>query len=149
MTVIRKLEKRDSEEYLRMAAEFYSGPGVLHKVDTEVFKRNLEEVLSDSPFFEGFIFEYDGRTVGYALLAHSFVSEVGGRSVFIEEVYVDEAYRGKGIGRKFLSYCVSLAEKDLRRVRLEATRTNEKAIALYRSLGFEELDYMQMVIDRP
>lgn len=149
MTVIRKLEKRDSEAYLSMAAEFYSGPGVLHEVDPGVFERNLAEVLSDSPFLEGFVFETEGMVVGYALITHSFASEVGGRSVFIEEIFVDPQYRGQGIGRQFLDYCVSLMGGEIRRVRLEVTPANEKATALYRSCGFEELDYMQMVIDRP
>lgn len=147
MIEIRKLEKKDSKEFLRMATEFYSGPGVLHKVDPNVIKRTLDEMLSDSPFLAGYIFEKEGKTVGYAELSFSFAPEVGGRSIFIEEIFVDEPYRGQGIGHRFLDFCVSLVEGETRRVRLEATRSNEKAIALYRSYGFEELDYMQMVID--
>ena len=149
MIKIRKLEKKDSEVFLRMAKEFYSGPGVLHEVDPIVIKRTLDEMLSDSPFLEGFIFENDTEVVGYAELSYSFAPEVGGRSIFIEEIFVDEAYRGQGIGHKFLDYCISLVQGETRRIRLEATRSNEKAIALYRSYGFRELDYMQMVVDRP
>lgn len=149
MIEIRKLEARDSEAFLRMAKEFYSGPGVLHEVDPMVVKRTLDEMLSDSPFLEGFIFEKEGEAVGYAELSYSFAPEVGGKSIFIEEIFVDEAYRGQGIGHQFLDRCVSLVQGEIRRIRLEATRSNEKAIALYRSYGFEELDYMQMVVDRP
>ncbi len=149
MIKIRKLEARDSEDFLRMAKEFYSGPGVLHEVDPMVIKRTLDEMLSDSSFLCGYIFEKEGKTIGYAELSYSFAPEVGGRSIFIEEIFVDELYRGQGIGHKFLDFCVSLVNDETRRIRLEATRTNEKAIALYRSYGFEELDYMQMVIDKP
>ncbi|MBQ3183619.1 MAG: GNAT family N-acetyltransferase [Clostridia bacterium] len=149
MIEIRKLEARDSEDFLRMATEFYSGPGVLHEVDPMVIKRTLDEMLSGGPFLEGYIFEKEGKTVGYAELSYSFAPEVGGRSIFIEEIFVDEPYRGQGIGHEFLDFCVSLVCGETRRVRLEATRSNKKAIALYRSYGFEELDYMQMVIDKP
>ena len=149
MTEIRKLEARDSEEFLAMAKEFYSGPGVLHEVDPRVFERTLAELLSDSPFLCGYIFEKEGKTAGYALLSYSFAPEVGGRSVFIEEIYIREPYRGQGMGSRFLDYCLSLMEGDTRRIRLEAVRSNEKAIALYRKYGIEELDYMQMVIDKP
>ncbi|MBR6513756.1 MAG: GNAT family N-acetyltransferase [Clostridia bacterium] len=149
MTEIRKLTKKDSADFLRMAKEFYSGPGVLHEVDPAVIQRTLDEMLSDSPFLEGYIFEKEGKVVGYAELSFSFSPEVGGRYIFIEEIFVDEPYRGQGIGHEFLDYCVSLVKGETRRLRLEATRSNEKAIALYRSYGFEELDYMQMVIDRP
>lgn len=149
MITIRKIEERDSEEFLEMAKEFYSGPGVLHQVDPLVIKRTLEEMLSESPFLSGFIFEEGGQTVGYAELSYSFAPEVGGRSIFIEEIFVKEDYRGKGIGHKFLDYCLTLVSGDTRRIRLEATRTNKKAIALYESYGFCELDYMQMVVDKP
>lgn len=149
MIEIRKIKKEDSESFIRMATEFYSGPGVLHEVDPMVIKRTLDEMLSDSPFLEGFIFEAEGKTVGYAELSYSFAPEVGGKSIFIEEIFVDAEYRSQGIGHKFLDFCVSLVKGDTRRIRLEATRSNEKAIALYRSYGFEELDYMQMVIDKP
>ena len=149
MVLIRKIEERDSAEFIRMANEFYSGPGVLHKVDPMVIKRTLDEMLADSPFLEGFIFEKEGKVIGYAELSYSFAPEVGGRSIFIEEIFVDEGYRGMGIGHQFLDYCVSLVQGETRRIRLEATRSNEKAIALYRSYGFTELDYMQMVIDKP
>ena len=149
MIEIRQLKLTDRDDFLRMANEFYSGPGVLHKVDPAVLERTFREMISDSPFLEGFIFEKEGQTVGYAELSYSFAPEVGGRSIFIEEIFVDAAYRGQGIGHKFLDFCVSLVKGETRRIRLEATRSNEKAIALYRSYGFEELDYMQMVIDKP
>ena len=149
MIEIRKIKPEDSEDFIRMATEFYSGPGVLHAVDPAVVQRTLDEMLSDSPFLEGFIFEKEGKTVGYAELSYSFAPEVGGRSVFIEEIFVEEQHRGQGIGHKFLDFCVSLVQGETRRIRLEATRSNEKAIALYKSYGFEVLDYLQMVIDRP
>lgn len=149
MTTIRRLEARDKAEFIFMANQFYSGPGVLHKVDPRVIERTYDEMISDSPFLEGYIFEDNGSILGYAELSFSFAPEVGGRSVFIEEIFVKEEHRGKGIGHLFLDYCLSLVKGETRRIRLEATKTNKKAIALYESYGFEVLDYLQMVVDRP
>ncbi|MBR5515960.1 MAG: GNAT family N-acetyltransferase [Clostridia bacterium] len=146
---MRKFEEKDREIFMIMANDFYSGPGVLHKVDPKVLERTFDEMISQSPFLEGYIFENEENIVGYAELSYSFAPEVGGRSIFIEEIFVCEEYRGKGIGHEFLDFAVSLVKDDVRRIRLEATRTNEKAVALYRKFGFEELDYMQMVIDKP
>lgn len=146
---MRKIEERDRAIFMEMGNEFYSGPGVLHKVDPKVLERTFDEMVSESPFLEGFIFESEGEIVGYAELSYSFAPEVGGKSIFVEEIFVCEEYRGRGIGHEFLEYVTSLVQGDIRRVRLEATRTNEKAIALYRKFGFKELDYMQMVVDRP
>jgi len=146
---MRRIEEKDRETFLVMANEFYSGPGVLHKVDPRVLERTFDEMVKDSPFLEGYIFEWEDKIVGYAELSYSFAPEVGGRSIFIEEIFICEEYRNRGFGHKFLEFAVGLVKGDTRRIRLEATRSNEKAIALYRSFGFEELDYMQMVVDRP
>lgn len=146
---LRKMTTEDREEFILMANEFYSGPGVLHKVDPMVLVRTFEEMVKESPFLEGYIFELEGKIAGYAELSYSFAPEVGGRSIFIEEIFVKEEYRGQGIGHEFLEFAIGMVKGETRRLRLEATRTNEKAISLYRSFGFEELDYMQMVIDKP
>lgn len=146
---LRKMQESDREIFIVMGNEFYSGPGVLHKVDPAVLERTFNEMVSGSPFLEGYVFELDGKIVGYAELSYSFAPEVGGKSIFIEEIFVMEEYRGQGIGHEFLEFSVSLVQGETRRLRLEATRTNEKAIALYKKFGFEELDYMQMVIDKP
>ena len=37
---------------------------------------------------------------------------------------------------------------DIKRVRLEAERANTDAVRLYRSFGFDFLEYDQMVLDR-
>lgn len=146
---MRKMEEKDRAKFMIMGDEFYSGPGVLHKVDPKVLERTFDEMVSNSPFLEGIIFELNGEIVGYAELSYSFAPEVGGKSIFIEEIFVVEKYRNQGIGHEFLEYVTSLVDGDVRRVRLEATATNEKAIALYKKFGFKVLDYMQMVIDKP
>ena len=47
------------------------------------------------------------------------------------------------------SFCICGKEfRYLRRFRLEVTHCNERAISLYRRLGYEELDYIQMIKDR-
>ncbi len=47
-------------------------------------------------------------------------------------------YRGKGIGRQLLQACISKARtKGITRIELEVRADNERAIALYKALGFE------------
>lgn len=149
MIAIRNLKNSDREEFLSMVEEFYSGDGVLHTVKREVFERSFEEMMRSNEYLESFIFEYDGEICGYGMLSYSFAPEVGGKSIFIEEIFVKEKYRSKGIGRAFLTKVLENLDGNFRRIRLEAVRTNDRAISLYRKYGFETLDYMQMVVDRP
>lgn len=56
------------------------------------------------------------------------------------EIMVDPAHRGRGVGRALLTAGIVWAEENplLVKLGLSVFATNERAIALYRSLGFEE-----------
>ena len=67
--------------------------------------------------------------------------------MMFEELYLKEEARGKGYGSRFFEM-VMKERTEIRRFRLEVSKANEKAVRLYRRLGFEFLDYDQMVLDR-
>ena len=96
---------------------------------------------------EIFILEYDSAAAGYALTARSFSQEAGGFVVWIEEIYIREPYRSKGLGREFFNYIEKEKDRDTVRIRLEVEEKNERAQSLYRQLGYEVLDYVQMIKD--
>ena len=96
---------------------------------------------------EIFILEYDSAPAGYALTARSFSQEAGGFVVWIEEIYIREPYRSKGLGREFFNYIEKEKDGDTVRIRLEVEEKNERAQSLYRQLGYEVLDYVQMIKD--
>lgn len=70
--------------------------------------------------------------VGYVLLS-SVLDEFT-----FEDITVDPAHRGKGIGRKLMDASFALAAKmEQKFLYLEVRFSNEPAIELYRSMGFE------------
>ena len=93
------------------------------------------------------MFEDDGTVAGYALLNKTFCHEVGGLTIWIEELYVTAAHQGKGLGTAFLSFVETAYHPA--RIRLEVEEENAGAVALYKRNGFEWLDYRQMVRDFP
>ena len=98
--------------------------------------------MADSPYLEGYIFEVLGEVVGYGMLAKSFSTEFGKSCIWIEDLYIKEAFRGRGIGSAFFNL---VEEKYPRSVlRLEVEEDNERAIKVYRKNGFEVLPYMEM-----
>lgn len=71
------------------------------------------------------------------LTLNTCVSPTGKRG-WIEDVVVDEAYRGKALGRKLVDYAIGLAhERGLQTVMLTSNPKRVAANALYRSMGFE------------
>ena len=92
------------------------------------------------------MFEEDGVPCGFALLSKTFSQEAGGLSVTIEEIYLEPAYRGKGMGTGFFEFLKR--EIPAMRFRIEVEDDNAGAKRLYERMGFELLPYLQMVIDK-
>lgn len=65
----------------------------------------------------------------------------------IEEIFIKEDFQGKGIGSKTMRWILNAYPK-AKRFRLEVTDSNDAAISLYENLGFDFLDYQQMVLDK-
>jgi len=142
---IRKITPADRETYLQMVHDFYHSEAVLHAVPDEYFVRAFDEMMRSEEYLLGLIFEAEGEIAGYALLVNTWSQEAGGKAVWIDEIYVLPEFRGGGIAKEFFSQLKQIVPAA--RYRLEIEPDNIRAEKLYRSMGFEELGYKQMVID--
>ncbi len=78
----------------------------------------------------------DDRVIGWCRIPP--LEKEGFRHVGVLGMGVHKDYRGKGLGKRLLDVALAQArEKGLERVELEVYSTNEAAIHLYRSAGFE------------
>ncbi len=143
--MVRRLEKGDKELYLKMSHEFYNSDAVLHSVPDENFEKTFQELMKSDLYAEAFILSLDGEDVGYALLAKTFSQEAGGLCIWIEELYVRQKARGKGLGSEFFKFL--LKNRPATRYRLEIEPENEGAIRLYKRYGFADFPYGQMAKD--
>lgn len=145
--MIRKINENDRGVMLDMFDEFYHSPGVMHAVPKSHFERTLNEVYSGSPFIDCYIFEQDGKAAGYGQLSLTYSNEAGGICVWLEEIYVRPAFQGNGLGSEFLNF-VKTEYKNAARLRLEIEPDNDGARKLYKRMGFSELEYQSMIIDK-
>ena len=136
------MEERDREEVLLMMREFYASPAVLSNGSEEIFASDIDACVGNSPYLEGYIFEMDGTVMGYAMVAKSFSTEYGRPCIWIEDLFVKAAYRGLGLGSRFLSWIGEQYPKAL--LRLEVEEENGHALHVYKKCGFEVLPYMEM-----
>ena len=140
--MIRRMNESDRESVMDMMRTFYASPAVLTNGSDEIFVADIEECVSDSPYAEGYVFEDSGETIGYAMLAKSYSTEYGKRCIWIEDIYIKEGYRGKGIGSEFFRFLEESYPDVL--FRLEAEEENERAIHVYKKSGFEVLPYLEL-----
>ncbi len=145
--MFRDFEPRDRGAFLKMAGALYASGATVHAVSGRNFERTFDEILRGSPYARGIMIEWDGRAEGYALLARTWSNEAGGMAVWVEEIYISEALRGRGIAGKFFQFLEG-EYPGAARFRLEVHEDNPRAMALYERLGYKRLDYVQMVKDR-
>ena len=139
---IRKMTAEDASAVLEMMRVFYASPAVLSNGSEEIFRADVENCVNDCPFLEGYIFEEAGVIQGYGMVAKSFSTEFGKPCIWIEDLYVKDEYRGRGIGTAFLTFIGKAYPNALHRLEVEAE--NEKALRVYKNCGFTELPYMEM-----
>ncbi len=140
---IRPIVKSDYNEYIHMAKDFYSMPCCDHNVDSSHFENAFSFCLTENEYSKLFILECDGIIVGYGNISFTYSIEAGGNVIFLEELYIKQEYRNKGIGKKYFEFIHK--NFPAKRYRLEVTRSNEKEIEFYKSLGYNVLDYIQMI----
>ena len=146
MLNIRSITKEDKEIFLTLSREFYNSPAVIAPIKEEYHENAFNELMRSRDYLDCFILEYDGEICGFVLLNITYCHEAGGKIVWIEEIYIREGYRSLGIGRKFFAF---VEEKfPAFRYRLEVEKENERAVKFYKSLGYEFLEYDQMIKDK-
>lgn len=143
---VRRLRKEDKELFLSFLHKFYHSEAVLHPTDRTLHLNIFDEVMRSDVYLMCYVFSFDKEDAGYALLSKSFCPEVGGSIIWIEQLYINESFRGKGIAKKFLQFIESEFGAD--RIRLEVEEDNEGAISLYKKNGYRFLPYLQMVKDK-
>lgn len=139
---IRHMQQRDKPAVLEMMRIFYASPAVFTNGSEDIFKRDIDACIGDSPYLEGYVFEHTDDLCGYAMVAKSFSTEFGKPCIWIEDLYMKEGFRGVGIGGAFFDF-IAQKYKDCI-FRLEVEEENERAIRLYRKCGFTVLPYMEM-----
>lgn len=139
--MVRPMVAADRAAVLAMMRTFYASPAVHTDGSEEIFAADIDACVGNNPYLEGYILE-DGEVQGYAMIAKSFSTEFGKPCIWIEDIYLKDAFRGKGIGKQFFDFITEKYAGCL--FRLEAEEENARAIALYKKCGFSELPYLEM-----
>lgn len=143
--MITKVTSADYEIYKNLVLEFYSTDAVLHPIPECYIKNTFLEFTNRSDYAKAFFIKTKENTIaGYALLAITFSQEAGGKTVWLEELYIKPEFRNFGLGSEFFTFLAE-TEKDCKRFRLEVEDYNKKAIELYKRKGFSFLPYSQMI----
>lgn len=109
------------------------------------YEKLLDEVVATEEILEEWIFEkekaevifplYDGKEVGFALFFHNFSTFLGRSGIYLEDLFVLEEYRKKGLGKATLKQLAKITvERGCRRLEWSCLDWNKPSIDFYLSL---------------
>lgn len=110
------------------------------------YEKMLDEVVATEELLREWIFEKqkaevifaveDGKEIGFALFFHNFSTFLGKSGLYLEDLYIQPAYRGKGYGKSLLKKLAQIAkERGCGRLEWWCLDWNKSSIDFYLSLG--------------
>jgi ribosomal protein S18 acetylase RimI-like enzyme len=140
---IRRARTGDEAELLRLIHAYYRFDKI--RFHTTAIGQALARLLKNRRLGSVWIMRNGIKAVGYVVLAFNFDLEFGGFEGLVTDLYIDEKYRGRGLGERAIEvvddYCRS---QGIGTVELQVVEDNEDAQAFYRRVGFTRLNRIVM-----
>jgi GNAT superfamily N-acetyltransferase len=132
---LRSAERRDCEALVGLVGELADFENLRHQVTLS--PRDLERhMFGDKPVVECIVAERAGRLVAFALFFVNFSTFLGKPGMYLEDLYVQPAARGEGVGKRLLLHLAQLAvARDYGRFEWSVLDWNANAIAFYQKMG--------------
>ncbi|HWZ37062.1 MAG TPA: GNAT family N-acetyltransferase [Bradyrhizobium sp.] len=137
---IRRARPEDSALIFSLICELAEYEKLSHEV--EATEAGIAAALfGENPRLFCEIAEWNGEPVGFAVWFFNFSTFSGRHGIFLEDLFVRPAYRGKGIGKALLVHLAKLCiENNWSRLQWSVLDWNTPSIEFYKSLGADMMD---------
>jgi GNAT superfamily N-acetyltransferase len=121
---------KELADYEHLAHEVVATQGDIHAA-----------LFGARPYVEAVLGCIDGQPCGFALFLHNFSTFLGKPGLYLEDLYVRPAARGRGLGSYMLAWLARLAlQRGCGRFEWAVLDWNEPALKVYRALGARAAD---------
>jgi GNAT superfamily N-acetyltransferase len=140
VTEVREVSAEDVPLILTLNGELAEYDRLSHEVVAT--EDSLQEWLfGEKPVAEVLIAERTAEAAGFALFFHSFSTFLGRPRIYLEDLYVRPAFRGRGMGKAMVVHLAKLAkERGCGRLEWSVLDWNEPSLRIYESLGAVAMD---------
>ncbi len=98
-------------------------------------------LFADAPRLSCDIAEWDGEPAGFSVWFLNFSTFRGRHGIYIEDIFVKPAYRGRGIGKALMARLArTCVERGYARCEWAVLDWNAPSIAFYKSIGAQVMD---------
>jgi len=132
ITEIRKAKESDFEQIVDLFNEFAQFEKTPEKMNNSV-----ERMKAEKEFFNCFVAVSQGKIIGYVTWFFAYFTWTG-KAIYMDDLYVQPEFRGKGIGKELLNKVLDRAkESGCHKMHWQVSSWNQVAIDFYKSLGAE------------
>ena len=129
MIHLRNAKPDDQNNLLTLVQKFASS----FETNKEAFENTFEKLLEDKNV-DLIVAENESTLIGYVLIFHHLTFYANGTVSWVEELFVEEAFRKQGIGKKLMKKAEEKATARKSKLIALATRRAEQ---FYQSIGYE------------
>jgi GNAT superfamily N-acetyltransferase len=140
MLEIRAAERSDSAlilSFVRKLAQYERLLDEVAATEADV----VRDLFGENPRVFCDLAYWDGAPAGFALWFHNYSTFRGRHGLYLEDLFVEPAYRGRGIGKALLKRLAARCQAEgLSRLEWMVLDWNSPSIAFYKSLGAVAVD---------
>lgn len=146
LVTFRPCGPKDHKTLLKLIVAYYRFDKIPYNLNS--LSRGLDTLLRNLSLGQAWLMQNHKKAVGYTLLTYNFDLEYGGIEGMLTEVYVEKAFRNRGVGTLALyeveDFC---RERGIRNVELQVLNHNKHAENFYRKAGFHILPRKVMLME--
>ena len=137
---IRAAQPADSALIFSLVRELAEYERLLHEV-TATEQQIAAELFAPQPRVFCDLAEWNGDPVGFAVWFLIFSTFSGRQGLYLEDIFVRPAFRGKGIGKALMRHLARrCVEQNFARFEWSVLDWNKPSIDFYRSIGADVLE---------
>jgi GNAT superfamily N-acetyltransferase len=133
--MIRQATAQDTAVICQLIRDLAEYERLSHEVVLDE-SRLREHLFGARPFAHVLLVEHDGEVIGFAFYFYTYSTFLGRPGIYLEDLFVRPAHRGKGYGKALLDRLARIAvDEGCGRVEWAVLNWNEPAIRFYQALG--------------
>ena len=141
LVVIKEVDAENFDDFLGLInklAEYEK----LAPPDEEAKRRLRRDCLSDEPKYKAFVGKVGDRSVSYAIFFFTYSSFLAFPTLFLEDIFVLEEYRKKGVGKRMFDFLKEIAKREgCGRIEFTVLKWNKLAQEFYEKNGGQRLEW--------
>ena len=144
-TTIRPATRADIPQiltFIRALAAYERAPEAVTTTEAGLER----DGFGPNPFYFCLMADEDGQAAGFALYFFNYSTWLGRPGIYLEDLFVEPEFRGRGIGKALLERVAAMAvEKGCERLEWAVLDWNTPAIEFYRAMRAEFMDEWRIV----